>query len=272
MKFKTQYALCLLALIPILSQAVQLPIYSQDSRVQTFNYEPGNVYQLKTMPGAASAIELEEGETVAEAGALGVGNADHFSIGVSGRHVFFKPLIDEPATNMILVTNKRTYVFDILSTKTRDVTYLARFLYPTPPEPAPAPAPQEPLPPLVALSHKDALGNDIYLDYKYNKNYAYRGALHLKPTHAFDDGRFTYLEFDHGGDMPVVYRVLEDNTDLLVNSHIEDNTLVLHETAGRYRLRLGNAVGEVNNQFYRLPAFNTQGATGNFVRIHVEGQ
>ena len=261
--------ICLsLACLPILSHAEQLPRPAgTDSRVQVFNYSPNDVYVIHAKAGYATLIQLEEGEVIHDQGGLGMGQADAWNIAVKANNIFFKPIADMPDTNLVLVTNKRTYAF-VLTTKTfgaENLTYVARFNYPAKVEPV---AVKKLIPTYVVKSHVTANGTQIYIDATFNKNYVYRGDSSLKPTNAWDDGRFTYLKYNHASDLPVVYRVLPDNTEMLVNSHVENDVLVIQEVGQVYRVRLGDVVGDIGNQYNRLPKFNTTGTSSkDWVRV-----
>ena len=124
------------------------------------------------------------------------------------------------------------------------------------------------MPAFLQVINTDENNHEILIDADINTGYVYRGAVELKPTTVWDNGRFTYVKFAHAGDMPTIYRVLPDNTETLVNSHIEGDTLVLQEIGYRYYLRLGKAVGELGNQQNKLPKFNTTGTSSkDFIRV-----
>lgn len=259
------FFLCLLmAALPAMAETLPTA-QGADSRVQIFNYSPSDVYVIHTQAGYASLIQLEDGETISDDGGLGMGLADSWNIAVKGNNIFFKPVSPMPDTNLLLVTNKRTYAFRLTTTQDKsNLSYIARFNYPVQPKATQVPS----LPSYVFKSHTATDGTDIYLNADFNKNYAYRGDEALKPTNAWDDGRFTYLKYNHADDLPVVYRVLPDNSEMLVNTHIEDDTLVLQEIGLVYRLRFGKAVGEIGNQYNRATRFNINGTTkANWRRI-----
>lgn len=229
-----------------------------DSRVQVFDYSPNEVYVINTKAGYASLIQLEDGEFIHDEGGLGMGLADSWNVAVKGNNLFFKPISSMPDTNLLLVTNKRTYAF-VLTTSDNptNLSYIARFNYPVVAKVSETPV----LPEYVVKSHTLADGREIYIDADFNKNYLYRGADSIKPTNVWDDGRFTYLRYNNASDLPVAYRVLPDNSEMLVNTHIENDTLVLQEIGSVYRLRLGNEVGEIGNQYNRKPKFNVSGTS-----------
>lgn len=247
------------------AHAEQIPAtQGYDARVQIFNYEPSDVYIINARVGYSTLIQFEEGEVIHEEGGLGMGDAKAWSLAVKGSNIFFKPVADLPDTNMLIVTNKRTYAFQ-LTTGGAAPTYIARFNYPE--EATHTSSPVSPSS-LRAIS-KDVNGRNILVSDKINVNYSYRGSRALKPTNTWDDGRFTYLQFAHSSDLPAVYRVLEDNTEALVNTHVKDDVLVIQELGSVYRLRFGKSVGDIANSNYKTPDFNKTGTSdNNYLRIN----
>ena len=53
-----------------------------------------------------------------------------------------------------------------------------------------------------------------------------KGNKALAPTAAYDNGRFTYFSFDNGRELPLIYKVMADGTEMLLNSHVEGDTVV----------------------------------------------
>lgn len=102
------------------------------------------------------------------------------------------------------------------------------------------------------------------IDGKINTAYVKRGNLELAPTAMWDNGLFTYLQYN-AKELPSVYKVMPDGTEALVNTHIEADTMIIHETNHLYRLRLGGAVAELANQKLRDNGFNHYGTSVNYL-------
>jgi len=84
----------------------------------------------------------------------------------------------------------------------------------------------------------------------------------LAPTEIYDDGRFTYFRYDNAKDLPAVFRVNADGSEAAVNSHVEGDTLIVHETAEKFVLRLNNTVLGIENRSYNPQGkFNLTGST-----------
>lgn len=248
------------------AHAEQVPAaQGYDARVQVFNYEPTDVFVINARVGYSTLIQFEEGEIIHEEGGLGMGDAKAWSLAVKGNNIFFKPISDLPDTNMLIVTNKRTYAFQ-LTTGGAYPTYIARFNYP---QEAAETTKKSVAPSSLKVVGKDSQGRNILVSDTINTNYGYRGARALKPTNTWDDGRFTYLKFAHASDLPAVYRVLENNTEALVNTHVKDDVLVIQEVGSVYRLRFGESVGDIANSNYKIPSFNKAGTSdSNYIRTN----
>lgn len=237
-----------------------------DNRIHLFTYNPDDVYAINTHIGKAALIQLENGEHLdEESGAVGMGDGESWSLVARSNNIIFKPIKEQPETNIILVSNRRTYAFELHNNPMLPPTYIARFAYP---EEKNTQEQQSKVKPAAMRSvGKSADGKVIMIDAKYNMDYLYRGNSEIKPTNAWNDGRFTYLQYNHAGDLPAVYRVLSDNSEMLVNTHIEKDTLVLQEISPLYRVRFGKLVGDIANNNIKTPVFNEDGTSDSgFVR------
>lgn len=187
---------------------------------------------------------------------MGIGDAEAWNLGVRGNNIVLKPTQKMPQTNVIVVTNKRTYSFELLATaKDSMPTYILRFRYPDTEASKAAAEAKRVQTTAAARAEKTVINTD----------YFWRGDNELlKPTAAYDDGRFTRLVYDHSGELPVFFKVLPDGTEALLNSNIDPEhkqTVVLHEVIRTVRARLGNQVIEIINRAYKLPKFNETGTS-----------
>jgi len=233
---------------------------SQDARIQTVTYTPNNVFHIRAQIGRAVLVQLEEDERLdGDSAALGMGDSEAWKLNVRGNNIIFKPTAPNPETNLIVTTNKRTYVFQLsIDGRGRQApTYVLRFRYPDTQRARRA-----------ALQAKNDQAHDILSGKKLrpnvvraNQNYWGYGDKALTPTAVYDDGRFTYLEFDNGRDMPSVYKTMPDGSESLVNLHVEGNTVVIHELSKKFILRLGDTVLGIENRGFRHQSrFNQTGA------------
>ena len=62
----------------------------------------------------------------------------------------------------------------------------------------------------------------------------------------------------------MVYKVMEDGSEALLNTHMEDDVIVIHETAKKFVLRLGKSVLAIENRgFNDKGSFNRTGTDSN---------
>jgi type IV secretion system protein VirB9 len=241
---------------------------AKDARVRTEVYDPGRVYNVYTAIGKATLIQLEEDESLAlsPSSVLGIGDADAWNLGVRGNNIVLKPVTRLPKTNVVVVTNKRTYSFDLIPAGKKAPTYVIRFYYPDSD---------------VALAEAETRRAGLTAAARaeirtVNTNYTWKGDIEdvaLVPTSAWDDGRFTRLAYDHAGELPIFYKVLPDGSESLLNYNVdprEKGTIVLHEVIREARVRLNNQVIEIHNRGYKLPKLNRTGSSEHgAVRVNV---
>lgn len=103
-----------------------------DSRIKTYVYSPNDVYLLVLHYGFLSHIEFAKNESIET---ITLGDSFAWKITPLGNRLFIKPLERNIRTNMTIITNKRTYQFDIvakelLSGEEKDLVYVIRFQYP----------------------------------------------------------------------------------------------------------------------------------------------
>lgn len=230
---------------------------------------------MRARIGNAVLVQLEDDERLNgdETAALGMGDASAWKLSVKGNNIIFKPAAASPDTNMIITTNKkRTYVFDLSTSaskgkKAQATTYVLRFIYP---DTAAYKARAEAEKQARALEQLRLAGQGP--NAKHNYDYWGTGDKALAPTAAYDNGRFTYFSFDNGRELPLIYKVMDDGTEALLNSHVDGDTVVVHETAKRYVLRLGKSVLGLENRGYNENGSFNRTGSGNrdFVRLSKE--
>jgi type IV secretion system protein VirB9 len=83
----------------------------------------------------------------------------------------------------------------------------------------------------------------------------------IAPTAAWDDGRFTYLRIPNNRRMPAIFRVADDGTESVVDRHVDGDTIVVHEVAKRFVLRLSNEVVGIWNDAYDMDGVSPRDGT-----------
>ncbi|MCK4140084.1 TrbG/VirB9 family P-type conjugative transfer protein [Ralstonia pseudosolanacearum] len=227
-----------------------------DSHIQCAVYDPNEVYEVATAPGKAILLHLEPGETIEDAGA-GMGDGKAWNVSANKNWILLKRAAQRPDTNLVVVTNRRAYTFDLV-TATRGVpeAWVLKFDYPDT---------------RARLSAEDARKRTQAMAIARvsasaakprNDAYAMRGHLELAPTSAWDDGTFTHLRYATARDLPRIYVKRADGSEFLPPYHMEGDTIVVHEIAREFVARLGSAVLGIRNDGYSPEGlYNAAGTT-----------
>ena len=239
-------------LIPMIAQAVP---------TKEFHYRPDEIYPIATGVGIATQIEIDPKEEVKD---FGTGFSSGWDI-VRRENVFYlKPKDLQSDTNMYVRTDKRTYLFDLKivskswknleAAKAAGVNYRVTFIYPAQAVAAPAPGTRESRVPAVKPPVVGEVDTRISGYGKYHINYDYSAddaSRWLVPVKVYDDGNFTYLYMPELTSFPSVYARKDNSekTEMLLNTTIEGNVIVVHGTYPYLVLRNGdNVVGLRRNK------------------------
>jgi type IV secretion system protein VirB9 len=233
-----------------LARAYDLPGWSDDSRVRQIVYAPDAVVRIQAQRGFATHIALDPHEQIQ---VVAPGDRDGWQVVANrGDHdVYLKPQLAAHDSNLEIRTDKRSYSFDlvVLPLKAKfgngDEMYRVTFVYP---EEVKAQAHTETDAELVA----QRLGQQPVVR---NTRYSMQVMPHsddIAPTAAWDDGRFTYIRIPNNRRIPAIFRVADDGTESVVDRHMEDDVIVVHEVAKRFVLRLGDEVVGIWNDAYDM--------------------
>lgn len=257
MKIVPIVALCMLLLSGSAHALQKINKSELDSRITKAVYHADEVFPVEAISGRATLITFQKGESVLS-WASGYSTAWEFSS--TQNHFFLKPKAEHGNTNLVVLTNKRTYHFDLRWGKQQSaVTYELRFSYPENDRQANPKGAKE----QEGVSSRAGSKEELFFTKLANRNYTMnfgdaRDSRQLAPEMAFDDGRFTYLKIPLKSAMPAVYRV-SGGEELLVNTHIEGNWLVIHGVYSEIRLRDGARVcGIYNDRFRNQSLYETE--------------
>ncbi|MFN3229747.1 MAG: TrbG/VirB9 family P-type conjugative transfer protein [Asticcacaulis sp.] len=222
------------------------PSAPPDPRVQTLAYVPGQVVKLETCVGFQSLIQFADKERI-ENVALGEATLWQATPNKRGNLIFVKPFQTPAHTNMSVVTNLRTYNFDLKARDTQacqrgNGLYSLNFTYPD------EPVHTEPNTSLVP----DSPG----LPEKRNTAYTYTGERTLVPLRMFDDGQATYLMWAEGVAFPAIY-ALSDGKESLVNYGYRGGYIIIEQTGPAFVLRRGELAAVLYNDRFVPPALDT---------------
>jgi len=126
---KRIFYICLMFFYSTICNA-EVPI-ATDNRIKTYVYNQNDVYLVMVASGFQSSIEFDKTETIQT---LSLGDQYSWSLTPMHNRLFIKPLEDNIHTNMTVITNMRTYQFDIVSATSGNTiekaAYVVRFYYP----------------------------------------------------------------------------------------------------------------------------------------------
>ena len=224
------YFLTTFCAVPVYAAKMPRPLLT-DQRIKQVAYDPNQVYELMGTYGYQTTIEFASDEQIK---VRTLGDSIAWQTVINGSRLFVKPVEPNAATNMTIITNKRTYFFKLNSTaKQRDMTFLVRFIYPNASM-------------LNTASGMPNSGNDRsgkgFDPATLNLHYAASGDKQAIPLQrAFDDGEFTYFQFDKNSEIPAFYIVGSDGTESVVNTRREGAYMVVERTGHLFTLRNGDA-------------------------------
>ncbi|MDR8730083.1 Type IV secretion system protein virB9 [Burkholderia pseudomultivorans] len=230
------------------AHAYDVPGWSGDSRVRQVVYRQDEVVRVIAQRGFATHIALDPAEHIL---VVAPGDRDGWQVVANrGDHdVYLKPQLAAHDTNLEIRTDRHSYSFDLVVLPLRarfgndDEMYRITFVYPD----------------VEAAKTKTAGAAALVrerLDQPpqvRNSAYSMQVMPHsedIAPTAAWDDGRFTYIRIPNNRRIPAIFRVADDDSESVVDRHMEDDVIVVHEVARRFVLRLGKeVVGLWNDAF-----------------------
>ncbi len=243
-----------LALLPAATMAQTSPATQSDpgdSRLRAIAYQPAQVVRLEGCLNFQTMITLAPNEHVENVG-LGDSSAWQVTPNKRGNLVFVKPLSAHGYSNMTVVTDKRSYNFELKTAPEADcahgrVLYELRFSY-TPDTPASTVNPSRPPDPNANLPVPE----------KRNAAYTYSGSVDLVPIRVFDDGTSTYMKWVANVTTPAIYALNSDNSESLVNYAIRGDYIVVEQIAKGFVLRRGEMKSVLYNDAYVVQGLDDQ--------------
>lgn len=213
--------------------------------IQVWPYADGALYQVYTSPGRVTVIALQQGEELVTVSA---GDTVRWIVGdtASGAgatlrvNILVKPTRISLKTNLVVTTNRRTYLLELSSTPQ---AWMASVSWDYPKDrmlalqkqaqQAQASAPVETGMTLEQIRFRYAVSGD-------NPPW--------KPLRAFDDGERVYIQFPSGiaqGELPPLFVIGARGDGQLVNYRFRSPYYVVDRLFGAAELRLGGDKAQV---------------------------
>jgi len=193
---------------------------------QIYTYAPGAIYELYTSPSFISAILLEPGESL---GDVAAGDTSRWMVqetsaetGIDGRTiVLVKPQATGLRTNIVLVTDRRTYTIEAIAQA--GSAYSAQIAWCYPPE------------------EEARMASVDQLHFGYRIRATRGGRPNWMPTRVFDDGQRTWIEMPEAvasSDLPPLFIITGEGAEL-VNYRVQGRRYMVDRIFDVAELRLG---------------------------------
>lgn len=197
---------------------------------QIYDYAPGAIYEVYGAPGFISTVLLEPGETIITVAA---GDTTRWMVeqAVGGdlanarAMLLIKPTRANLRTNIVLVTDRRSYAIEAIATSGQTYSAQTAWRYPA--------------------GDNDLAGAPAALE---TLNFGYRVRTvrgfnpRWRPVRVFDDGRKTYIEFPPAmatSEAPPLF-IIENSEAVLVNYRVSGSRYVIDRLFDIAELRLGD--------------------------------
>ena len=245
------------ALLASLALALSAPLAAQDNRLKTLVFDENAVVRIDGVVKVQTTIKFAPDEVI-ENVAIGDSAAWQVQPNKAQTILFVKPLEPTARTNMTVVTDKRTYLFDLVASPRNSALYVLQFRYPELEKAAEearlaAIAEAEAQALRVAAAPENAFaaadsGAAAPADpAKLNFAWASAGTPELIPTRAYDDGDAVFLTWPQGIAIPAILITNEDGDEGPVNYTVRGETVVVEGVPPQIILRSGRDTATLTN-------------------------
>jgi type IV secretion system protein VirB9 len=236
------------ALTPALALACVLaaatPAMAQDARLVERMYDPAEVVRIDGRTKVQATIAFDDGERI-ENVAIGDSQAWQVTPNKRANLLFIKPLSPTARTNMTVVTDRRTYLFDLIASPKAKPLYVLRFTYPEEPEK------ERPIVAGAVNSLEIAAATDPYavvdpaeLNFEWGRD----GDKKLLPARVYDDGNATFLTWPDGRPIPAILIKDHKGVEGPVNFAVRGNMIVVDGVPAEIILRSGDDLASLVNE------------------------
>ncbi len=213
--------------------------------IQVWPFTDGALYQVYAAPGRVTMISLQPGEELVTVAA---GDTVRWIVGDTSSgagnelrvNVLVKPTRSGLKTNLVVTTNRRTYLLELTST---DKAWMASVSWDYPKDRMLALQRQA-----QAAQATAPVDTGLSLE-KIRFRYAVSGSNPpWKPLRAFDDGEKVYIQFPPGiaqGELPPLFVIGAQGDGQLVNYRFRAPYYIVDRLFGAAELRLGGDKGDV---------------------------
>lgn len=218
-----------------------------DPRLVDRAYDADAVVRLEGKVNVQVTIIFAEDERI-ENVAIGDSAAWQITPNKRANLLFVKPLSPTATTNMTVITDRRSYFFDLVASPQAKPIYALDFVYAddedTPQSDAPVAAGQAQAVQATPAKDPYAIVNPAALNFAWGA----KGDKELLPARIYDDGDATFLVWPTGQPIPALLIKDPRGNEGPVNFAVRGDTIVLQGVPREIVLRSGNEAASLFNQ------------------------
>lgn len=250
--------------------ALAVPAMAQDNRLQTLIYNDAAVVRIDGKVKVQTTIKFAPDEVI-ENVAIGDSAAWQVQPNKAQTILFIKPLETDARTNMTVVTDKRTYLFDLVASPRNAPLYVLQFRYPELEKAAEearlAALAEAELEAVRAAANpvETAAASDPYAvadPTSLNFAWASAGTAELLPSRTYDNGDAVFLTWPLGTAIPAILVTNDDGDEGPVNFTVRGETVVVDGVPPQIILRSGRDTATLTNTGPAAPSARSAGLSG----------
>ena len=233
------------SVIALALAAVASPALADDPRLVEQLYDPAKVVKIEGRTNVQATIAFAEDEHIEN---VAIGDSQSWQVTPNKRAnlLFVKPLSPTAATNMTVVTDRHTYLFDLVASPRAKPLYVLRFSYPEAPEAKQVQMASAEAPNAVELA---AATDPLAVVDPAELNFAWvpKGDSKLVPARTYDDGESTFLAWPAGEPVPAILVKDYEGTEGPVNFTVRGDVVVVDGVPREIVLRSGKDSATLTN-------------------------
>ena len=213
-------------------------VAASDNRIRTLTYDSNQIVRIMGKGGIQSTIEFGADERIEN---VAVGDSAAWQITPNRRAslLFVKPLVGRSRTNMTVVTDRRTYMFDLVAgEKLAAPVYALKFSYPNEKVVEPAGKGAQAVVAAAAPAQAPAITTADKLHFDWSS----KGYGKLLPARVFDDGASLYMAWNKDTPLPAILTQSEDRKEGPVKYRMSGEYIVISPIPANLVLRYGKKV------------------------------
>ena len=255
-----------LALVLASAGPLAAPAFADDARLGEVRYDETRVVRINGQVKVQATIKFADDEAIEN---VAIGDSESWQVTPNKRAnlLFVKPLSPRATTNMTVVTNERTYLFDLVASPSTRPIYVRSFTYPEKPKPIELPGETQ-MADARTPTEVAAAQDPLAVQDPADLNFAWSGdgEKNLLPEQAFDDGEATFLTWPAGRDVPAILITNDRGDEGPVNYTVRGDTIVIDGVPRSIVLRSGEESATLTNTGPERTARSATSASGELAQ------